>query len=116
MQVIESALSSLGRERFYKQFWDKAVAYVPREGNACEETKELLDQISSFLDRTDIRYPNLRLVKDGKEIPLEDYTQELRSGPHRSHDWIVNELVFDQYQKGATIVLQMLQNSLPSFG
>lgn len=116
MQAIESAIESLGRDRFRDQFWDKSVAYVPGQANSREELHKILDQISEFLDRTDIRYPSLRLVKDGSELPLEDYTRELRIGPHLSHDWIINESIFQQYQNGSTIVLQMLQNSLPSFG
>lgn len=116
MQTIESAISSIGRDKFRDEFWDRAVAYIPSSSGHVEEARNLLEKISCFLDRTDIRYPSLRLVKDGREIPLEDYTRELRIGPHTSHDWVVNELVFQYYQQGATIVLQMLQNSLPSFG
>jgi|CXWL01.1.fsa_nt_gi hypothetical protein len=116
MRAIETAIESIGREAFHADFWDKAVAHFPGGPEQAAEARDLLNTISSFLDRTDIRYPSLRLVKDGKEIPLENYTRELRLGPHVSHDWIVNELVFHHYLQGGTIVLQMLQNSLPSYG
>jgi hypothetical protein len=114
--AIKSAILSIGLDKFSSKFWDKAVAFIPRTDSTNEELRDILNHISAFLDRTDIRYPSLRLVKDGKEIPLEDYTTELRIGPHSSHDLISNELVFNHYNNGATIVLQMLQNSLPSFG
>lgn len=115
MLVIERAVASLGEDRFRQEYWDRSSAYFPALADSAE-VSSVLDQISVFLDRTDIRYPSLRLAKDGAEIPLGDYTRELRLGPHQSHDWIVNELVYSQYNQGATIILQMLQNSLPSYG
>ncbi len=116
MEFIEAIFCELGYENFRDNIWEKKSYFSKGVAYNCEQTKELLNQISIFLDRTDIRYPSLRIAKDGKEIPLENYTRELRIGPHTSHDWIVNELVFSHYLKGATIVLQHLQHCLPSFG
>ena len=116
MHAIRSAISSIGLEQFHDQVWEKSVAFVPSTGKLSQELKDIYDWISEFLDRTDIRYPSIRVVKDGKEIPLEDYAKELRIGPHLSHDWINNELIFYHYQQGATIVLQRLENSLPLLG
>lgn len=116
MRAIEAAIETLGPSAFRDEFWDKEVAFVPSSDESGVELEGLLESISGFLDRTDIRFPSLRLVKDGKELPLEDYTKELRIGPHISQDWIDNERLFQQYRQGATIVLQLLQNSLPDFG
>jgi hypothetical protein len=112
--AIREALNTLGLREFLDEFWDREVAFVQGSESVFRDLGKLLVDIGSFLDRTDIRFPSLRLVKDGVEIPLEDYAKELRLGPHLSNDWIDNERVFHEYRQGATIVLQLLHNSLPS--
>lgn len=116
MLAIQEALATIGFDDFYEKFWDKEVVVAPRSKSAGQELEDLLEAISSFLDRTDIRLPVLRLIQDGREFPFDSYTKELRVGSYVSHDWVDNERVFQAYREGATIVLQVLQHSLPSLG
>ncbi|HVG10430.1 MAG TPA: cupin domain-containing protein [Thermoanaerobaculia bacterium] len=116
MLAIQSALSAIGVAAFYENFWDKEVVVAPRSEAASQELGDLMEAVSSFLDRTDIRLPDVRLVQDGREFPFGSYTRERRVGSYVSHDWVDNERVFQAYREGATIVLQVLQHSLPSFG
>lgn len=116
-EAVDLAVAGLGGDSaFFKHYWDKRHGHVLSSTSNYTGHSALVAELSRFLDRTDIRYPSLRIVKDGTELPLSDYARELRLGPHISNDWIINEQVFAQYNAGATIVLQMLQHSVPAFG
>jgi lysine-specific demethylase/histidyl-hydroxylase NO66 len=116
MLAIQEALATIGFAAFCEKFWDNEVVAVPRTKSASQDLEDLLEAISSFLDRTDIRLPDVRLVQEGREFPLESYTRELRVGSYVSHDWVDKERMFQAYKEGATIVLQVLRHNLPSFG
>lgn len=116
-EAVNAAIASLGGDAlFYDKYWDKQHAFVSAGETGFDSYGAMVHELSSFLDRTDIRYPSLRIVKDGIEIASSEYTRELRLGNHTSHDWVVNEQAFAYYNEGSTIVLQMLQHSVPSFG
>jgi Cupin superfamily protein len=116
-EAVASAIDQLGGEReFFAKYWDACHGHVTATASGYRDQQGMVEELDHFLDRTDIRYPSLRLVRDGVEVPLADYARELRLGPHISNDWIVNEEVFARYNAGATIVLQMLQHCVPGFG
>ena len=116
-EAVNAAITNLGGDtRFFSEYWDKRHGFVSAGESGFVGAGAMVDELSHFLDRTDIRYPSLRLVKDGIEVPINEYTRELRLGNHTSHDWIVNEQAFAYYNSGSTIILQMLQHSVPNFG
>jgi len=103
-------------ERFQKEYWEQKPLYVDGKGSRDFEDVLKVDDLSAFLGRSDIRHPSLRLVRNGSEIPLENYTRELRLAAHVSYDLIDNEKLFVHFYEGATIVLQFLQQNIPTFG
>jgi ribosomal protein L16 Arg81 hydroxylase len=114
--VLDQLITPLSPRKFLDEFWEKRPFYL--DGENVRNFNEIItiDDLDKFLSRTDIRHPSLRLVKNGSEIALEDYTRELRLGPHVSHDLIDNEKVFANFNEGATIVLQSLQHNISQFG
>lgn len=109
-------IAPLPFQDFEQEYWEQKPLYL--DGQAKRDFEDVLkvSDLSAFLARSDIRHPSLRLVKDGSEIPLEDYARELRLGGHSSFDLIDNEKLFVHFHSGATIVLQFLQQNIPSFG
>lgn len=113
--VFEKLIAPIQFEEFISQYWERKPIFV--DGRSARHFDDIIsiEDIDSFLRRTDIRHPSLRLVKDGSELPLENYTRELRLASHSSHDLIDNEKLFVLFQSGATIVLQFLQHNIPQF-
>ncbi|WP_316214058.1 JmjC domain-containing protein [Bradyrhizobium sp. SZCCHNR2032] len=103
-------------DEFFDSYDDKTFLLIDGRGKESFEEFISVAEISDFLTRTDIRYPSIRLAKDGAELALESYARELKIGPHVSHDLIDNEKMFCCYNDGATIIVQLLQNNLPRFG
>jgi hypothetical protein len=64
---------------------------------------------TEFITSTELRESDLRLVKDGKPLPLDRYTRPL-PWTDSPTDGIVNaDRVFAEYHAGATIILEALQ-------
>lgn len=116
-EAVAAAIAQLGGDaQFFDHYWDKKHGFVSSAEAGSFDHIQMVEEIGRFLDRTDIRHPSLRIVKDGIELPVAEFTRELRLGNHTSHDWVVNEQVFASFNAGSTIVLQMLQHSVPGFG
>lgn len=114
--MFEGLIDPITVDEFVDEYWEKQLLYLGRKGEQNFDHIISVDEIEDFLSRTDIRHPSLRLVKDGEELALRDYTRELRLGSHVSHDLIDNEKMFQCFRQGATIVLQFLQHNVPRFG
>lgn len=72
---------------------------------------EALDQ---YLARNDVRYPSVQLVKNGRSVPIGEYARTLKIGSYSSDGLIDMDRVATCYREGCTIVLQLMQLSLPS--
>lgn len=112
---LSTLFHPLSINEFVSRYWETEPLYLASAGRQSFEHIIKIKEIDAFLSRSDIRHPSLRLVKGGVELPLESYTREFRLGSHLSHDLVVNDKIFAEYHRGATIVLQQLQQSIPGF-
>jgi lysine-specific demethylase/histidyl-hydroxylase NO66 len=100
--MFEGLIDPIAVDEFVDAYWEKQLLYLDRKGERDFDEIISVDDIDDFLSRTDIRHPSLRLVQDGTEIPLQDYTRELKLGAHVSHDLIDNERMLPRFHQGAT--------------
>jgi lysine-specific demethylase/histidyl-hydroxylase NO66 len=101
-------------ERFLDDYWERRHLFIPSD-NATKFSDVLSqDDIDSFLARNDVRYPSAMLVRDGDSIPLSAYTRRLRIGAYEAYDLVDMDLLLAEYGKGATCVIQLMQNSFTS--
>jgi ribosomal protein L16 Arg81 hydroxylase len=114
--MFAALIDPLTVDEFVESYWEKRLLYLDGKRRRSFDEIVSMRDIDDFLSRTDIRHPSLRLVQNGKEIPLPEYTRELKLGAHVSHDLIDNEAMFHHFSSGATIVLQFLQHNIPRFG
>lgn len=104
---FELVLAPIPVEDFFKQYHEKDILYIKR--NDENYYKDILTslEISDYLDRQDVFYPSLRMVKNGKEIPSADYTLKGTPIGHHRKDGIINtEKAFALFNSGATFVIQ----------
>ncbi|HEU4897444.1 MAG TPA: cupin domain-containing protein [Actinomycetota bacterium] len=98
---------------FVRDHWAKAP--LLRRGAGPDGFDDLLslDDVDRILATTSPRTPAFRMVKDGKPLPPSAYTKSGRMGSVPLADLADPGRIFDQFQAGATIVLQSLQRYWP---
>lgn len=104
---FETILAPFSIEDFFKNYHEKNILHVKRNDENYYRDVLTPIEISQYLDRQDIFYPSVRIVKNGKEIPSGEYT--LKSTPigHHRKDGIINtEKAFALFNTGATFVIQ----------
>lgn len=94
-------------EDFFNTYHEKEILHVKRNDNSYYSNILTSEEISSYLDRQDIFYPSVRVVKNGKEIPANEYTLKQVPIGHHKKDGVVNtEKAFALFNSGATLVIQ----------
>lgn len=104
---FETVLAPFSIEDFFKQYHEKDILYIKRNNEDYYQDILTSAEISDYLDRQDIFYPSLRIVKNGKEIPNAEYTlKSIPIGHHRKDGIINTEKAFALFNSGATFVIQ----------
>jgi bifunctional lysine-specific demethylase and histidyl-hydroxylase NO66 len=95
-------------ERFLTNYWARAPLH--RSGSGTDAFAEVLtlDDIDGLLAETGLRFPALRVVKDGETFAPSTYTKRARLQSLELDDVIDPGRVYDHFSQGATIVLQAL--------
>ncbi|MCD2425363.1 cupin domain-containing protein [Niabella pedocola] len=94
-------------EAFFNTYHEKKILYIPRNDASYYEPVLTSRELSAFLDRQDIFYPSLRMVKNGKELPSGEYTLKgVPIGHHKKDGIIHTEKAFALFNDGATMVVQ----------
>lgn len=92
---------------FFNTYHEKDILHIKRNNEQYYRDVLTPKEISDYLERQDIFYPSVRIVKNGKEIPSSEYT--LKSTPigHHRKDGIINtDKAFALFNSGATFVIQ----------
>lgn len=97
---------------FLAESWERRALILNR--NDREYYKDLLtfDDVNDFMSRNDIRYPYLRLVMNGKELPLVDYADDFVYGNNIFPGLLDNDKIFHFYSQGATLSFQIFQKCM----
>ena len=96
-------ISPIEPGRFKRRYWEKQPFIVRRGKPDYYHDLLTLTDVDRILSASSIRAPQVRLVREGKEIPLERLAADWLLGPAR-----VLEALYAEYRGGATIVLQFL--------
>lgn len=72
-----------------------------------------LDDLDRILADGVVRAPTVRLIKDGHALDTSLYTRELQLGPTVVSDVVDSGRAYDQFSKGASIVLHAVQHYWP---
>ncbi len=110
--MLEYLLSPISVKSFVEDFWDTKPFFIQREaGNYYDKILDF-DQVNSYLSGNDIRFPSIRIAKDGRDIPLNEYSNILSIGKYASEGLIDPDRLFDKLNSGASIFLQLMRSSI----
>ncbi len=106
--ALERCLEPVEAERFLSEFWERKPLAVRRDGGARFDDLLSIDDVERLVCSSGIRYPGLRLVKEGAQLGPSDYTVDLPWRPVPFTGFAEPDRVLAEYERGATIVLQAL--------
>jgi hypothetical protein len=67
-------------DEFLEHDWERQALVLKRGDGAYYGELLTFADVNAFMSRNDIRYPYLRLVKNGRELPLVDYADDFVYG------------------------------------
>jgi ribosomal protein L16 Arg81 hydroxylase len=106
--AAELTLDPVETDRFFAEHWQRAPLVVPRaEAGRFDSVLSAAD-VERMVCETGVRAPAFRLVKDGAQLPLGGYTEDVAWRPGSFSGLARVERVAAEHAAGATIVLQAL--------
>jgi ribosomal protein L16 Arg81 hydroxylase len=111
---LQYILSPIQVEEFQKKYFEKEPLLISRNDKSFFESLLSIHTINQYLERKDIRYPSIRLIKDGLELPQTDYLKNLPFGNQVFDRIIDNDRLFTLFAEGNTVVFQALHRTFPA--
>jgi bifunctional lysine-specific demethylase and histidyl-hydroxylase NO66 len=99
--------------RFVSEHWARAPLYRPGADTGGFADLFSLGDVDHILSSTTPRYPAFRMVKDGRQLDRRSYTRAGRVGGQPVDDLADPRRIYEQFDGGATIVLQSLHRFWP---
>jgi lysine-specific demethylase/histidyl-hydroxylase NO66 len=112
--ALALTLAPVAAPDFFAEHWERRPLVVPR-ADPTRFTRILSpDDVERLLCETGIRTPGFRLVKEGAQLPLAGYTEDIAWRPGSFSGTAVVERVAHEFEQGATLVLQALHLHWPA--
>lgn len=111
---LEKIISPTVLTLFEDVYFEKKPLLISR--NDANYFRDLIsiETINTYLERKDIRYPGIRLVKNGLELPQTDYLTDFPYGNKVFERVIDNDRLFTLFNEGATAVFQAAHKTFSS--
>jgi ribosomal protein L16 Arg81 hydroxylase len=109
--ILKRCIEPLNLDTFFSDYWEKKPLIISRTKPGYFSDLLSLEAIDTILTSTNLRVPGFRLVRQGSQIPIREYTTRVSMTPNAFDELIDVDKVYALYQQGATIVLQALERS-----
>jgi ribosomal protein L16 Arg81 hydroxylase len=109
--ALELALGPVSKVAFLAEYWERQPLVVSREENGRFDRLLSTADVERLVCSTAIRHPAFRLVKEGAQLPLGSYTEDVSWRPAPFTETARVDRVLTEFEAGATIVLQALHLS-----
>ncbi len=111
---LEKIISPIVLPLFEDVYFEKKPLLISRNDTNYFRDLMSVETINTYLERKDIRYPGIRLVKNGLELPQTDYLTNFPYGNKVFDRVIDNDRFFTLFNEGATAVFQAVHKTLPT--
>lgn len=112
--ALALTLDPVDASTFLAQHWERRPLVVARDDR--ERFRRILAplDVEKLVCETRIRAPGFRLVKEGAQLPLAGYTEDIEWRPGSFSGTPLVERVAEELGRGATLVLQALHLHWPA--
>jgi hypothetical protein len=109
--ALARCLEPVAPAEFLAEHWERKPLVVARDEPGRFDDLLSTGDVERLLTSGGLRYPGFRLVKEGGQIPLSEYTSDLSWRPKPFTGTADPERVAAAFADGATIVLQALHHN-----
>lgn len=95
-------------DQFFSEYWEKKPLIISRNQPDFYAALLSLSDVDNIITSKQLRFPAIGLVKGGVRIPPSQYTSDLPWGNNTFTGVINVDKVLNEYQQGATIILEAL--------
>lgn len=113
---FEKLIHPLTPDDFFSNYWGKRHLHIERNDPKYHHDVLTFDAVDDYLARNDLRYPYIRLVKAGRELPLDNYAHNRTFGENLFQGNLDADALFREYRDGATMCMQLQHLALPTLG
>lgn len=113
---LEALLRPVELETFFSHHWEQKPLLISRGDPTFYDALLTLADVEAFISRGDVRYPALRLARDGRFYPPEAYTQDFRYGDEVFRGMPDLQKIHTEYSSGATVTLPAWHRAWPPLG
>lgn len=106
--ALELTLDPVGREDFLARHWERAPLRLARDRAGRFDGLLSVAAAEELVCSSGIQVPAFRLARDGSQVPLSGYTEDVPWSPGRFSGLARVDRVASEYADGATIILQAL--------
>jgi hypothetical protein len=107
-KLFQELLGKLPTELFFKNYWGKNWLHLKKEQSPNQHFPISIELLNTFFTDARLRYPWVKLVNKGSEIPIKEYRNDKLS---QLTDIIDNDKLFEHLNKGATIVANSIDKN-----
>ncbi len=112
--AVGLTLGPVGADAFLAEYWERGPLVIARgEERRFHELLAPAD-VERLLCESAVRVPAFRLVKEGAQLPLSTYTEDIPWRPGSFSGTPLVERVAEEFARGATLVLQALHLYWPA--
>src|SRR5690349_11272811 len=112
--LIQKLVAPVSLKEFFEDYWERKILYIPRNDPTYYRNILTFEDVDSYLSRTDLRYPYIRLVQAGRELPLHTYSYDSVFGENLYQGNLDLDKLFLLYHAGATMCMQLQHLALPN--
>lgn len=114
--TFEKLIAPLKPAEFFSTYWGKTYLHISRNDPTYHHDVLRFDDVDEYLARNDLRYPYIRLVKEGRELPLNNYSFDSPFGENLFQGNLDQDALFAEYANGATMCMQLQHQAMPTLG
>ncbi|MET8542792.1 cupin domain-containing protein [Kitasatospora sp. NPDC004799] len=89
---------------FREEYWERRPLHIPRNDPEYYADLLTLDDLDGLLSRSGPDFGNVRVVREGKEVPVSEL-----GSPGRNMTASRLEALYERYRTGATVILNALE-------
>ena len=105
---VALALAPVGLEAFLAEHWSRRPLIVPRAERGRFDEVLSREEVERLVCAAALRVPAFRMVRDGAQVPVREYTEDIPWSPGVLGQTARAGEVARQFAAGATLVLQAL--------